>query len=42
VELDHQKNALVSLAVNGKILGEGQLVEIEGRMGVKILSWRGA
>ena len=42
VELDGAKNGVVSLAVNGKVLGEGQLVEVEGRLGVKILSWRGA
>jgi type III secretion protein Q len=41
VELDCQKTGLVMLAVNGKPLGQGQLVDIEGRLGVRILSWRG-
>lgn len=40
LDLDCDKSGLVSLAVNGKLLGEGRLVEIEGRLGVKILSWR--
>jgi flagellar motor switch/type III secretory pathway protein FliN len=42
VDLDCEKSGVVSLAVNGKVLGEGQLVEIDGRLGVKIVSWRGA
>ncbi len=42
LELDHQNNGQVSLAINGRILGEGQLVEIEGRLGVRISSWKGA
>jgi type III secretion system YscQ/HrcQ family protein len=42
LELDHQNNGQVSLAINGKILGEGQLVEIDGRLGVRISSWKGA
>jgi type III secretion system YscQ/HrcQ family protein len=41
VELDCEKTGLVVLAVNGKSLGQGQLVEVEGRLGVRILSWRG-
>lgn len=40
LELDHQNDGRVSLAINGKILGEGQLVEVEGRLGVRILAWR--
>jgi type III secretion system YscQ/HrcQ family protein len=42
LDLDCDKSGVVSLAVNGKVLGEGRLVEVEGRLGVKILSWRGA
>jgi type III secretion system YscQ/HrcQ family protein len=42
LELDRQNNGQVSLAVNGKVLGEGQLVEVEGRLGVRISSWKGA
>ena len=40
LDLDCEKSGVVSLAVNGSLLGEGSLVEIEGRLGVKILSWR--
>jgi flagellar motor switch/type III secretory pathway protein FliN len=25
--------------VNGKILGEGELVEVEGSLGVRVLGW---
>ena len=39
VELDKEKTEPVSLAVNGKILGSGELVEIDGRLGVKVLNW---
>ena len=42
LDLDCDKSGTVSLAVNGKVLGEGRLVEVEGRLGVKVLSWRGA
>jgi type III secretion system YscQ/HrcQ family protein len=42
LDLDCDKSGTVLLAVNGKVLGDGRLVEIEGRLGVKILSWRGA
>ena len=28
--------------VNGKILGEGELVEVEGNLAVKVLRWRTA
>ena len=41
VDLDCEKTGIVSLAVNGKVLGQGQLVDVEGRLGVRILSWRG-
>ena len=39
IELDCEKSESVQLAVNGKITGEGELVEIEGRIGVRILNW---
>ncbi len=39
VELDHEKSEPVQLAVNGKIVGAGELVEIEGRLGVRISNW---
>lgn len=41
VELDATANDPVRLAVNGRILGEGRLVEVEGRLGVRITGWRG-
>lgn len=40
VELDATRSDPVRLMVNGKILGEGELVEIEGNLGVKVLRWR--
>ena len=39
LELDHEKSEFVQLAVNGKIAGTGELVEIEGRLGVRISKW---
>jgi len=26
--------------VNGKILGEGELVDVEGKLAVKVLGWK--
>jgi flagellar motor switch/type III secretory pathway protein FliN len=40
LELDRENSGHVSLAVNGKIVGEGELVDVEGRLGVKILGWK--
>lgn len=40
VELDATRADPVRLMINGKILGEGELVEIEGNLGVKVLRWR--
>jgi len=40
VELDAAKSDPVRLMVNGKILGEGELVDVEGSLAVKILRWR--
>ena len=40
VELDAGKSDPVRLMVNGKILGEGELVEVEGNLAVKVLRWR--
>jgi flagellar motor switch protein FliN len=42
VELDRTKADPVQLAVNGKVVGTGELVQIEGKLGVKILQWSGA
>lgn len=39
VELDRDKSELVQLAVNGKIAGTAELVEIEGRLGVRVANW---
>jgi len=40
VELDTTKSDLVRIALNGKMAGTGELVEVEGRLGVRILAWR--
>ncbi len=42
IELDRAGTDPVRLAVNGKLVGEGELVEIDNKLGVKILSWKGA
>jgi type III secretion system YscQ/HrcQ family protein len=42
LELTSGKADPVSIAVNGKTIGKGQLVEIDGRLGVRILAWKGA
>ena len=39
LDLDRDPRAPVRLAVNGRVVGSGELVEIEGRLGVKILNW---
>lgn len=39
LDLDRDAGEPVRLAVNGRLVGTGELVEIEGRMGVRILSW---
>ncbi len=39
VEMHRDKSEMVQLAVNGKIAGAGELIEIEGRLGVRIFSW---
>ena len=40
VELDGTKSDPVRIALNGRIAGTGELVEVEGRLGVRILAWR--
>jgi type III secretion system YscQ/HrcQ family protein len=40
VELETLKSDPVRLMVNGKILGEGELVDVEGKLAVKVLGWR--
>ncbi len=42
IQLDRGKADPVRLAVNGRVVGEGELVEIDGKLGVKVLSWNGA
>ena len=38
LELSQKSTDPVDLVINGKNIGQGELVEIEGQMGVKILS----
>jgi type III secretion system YscQ/HrcQ family protein len=40
VELDGTKCDPVRIALNGRIAGTGELVEVDGRLGVRILAWR--
>jgi type III secretion system YscQ/HrcQ family protein len=40
IELEAGKSDPVRLMVNGKILGEGELVEVEGNLAVRVLRWR--
>lgn len=40
VELEAIKSDPVRLMVNGKILGDGELVDVEGKLAVKVLRWR--
>jgi type III secretion system YscQ/HrcQ family protein len=40
LELEATKADPVRLMVNGKILGEGELVEVEGNLAVRVLRWR--
>ena len=40
VDLEITKSDPVRLMVNGKILGEGELVEVEGKLAVKVLGWK--
>jgi type III secretion protein Q len=40
VELDGAKSEPVRIALNGKIAGFGELVEVGGKLGLRILSWK--
>ena len=42
VELDVPKSDPVRLMINGRILGEGELVDVEGKLAVKVLGWKAA
>lgn len=39
LDLDRDPRDPVRLAVNGRVIGTGELVEVEGRLGVRILEW---
>jgi type III secretion system YscQ/HrcQ family protein len=39
VDLERAEDAPVELAVNGKVMGRGELVRIEGQLGVKVIGW---
>ena len=39
LELGAGKADPVRLAINGKIVGQGELVEVDGKLGVRILKW---
>lgn len=41
IELAQTSSDPVELVVNGKSIGQGELVEIEGKIGVKVLSLLG-
>ena len=40
IELETREGEPVDLAVNGKQVGKGELVNVDGKLGVKILNWR--
>ena len=40
VELENRQGDAVGLAVNGKQVGRGELVDVDGKLGVRILNWR--
>jgi type III secretion system YscQ/HrcQ family protein len=39
IELGRGKNDPVYLAANGKLIGNGELVEVDGKLGVRITGW---
>jgi type III secretion protein Q len=39
IELDRGKSDSVHLAANGRVIGSGDLVELEGKLGVRIIEW---
>lgn len=39
LELDQPLDGVVKLALNGRLMGEGELVSLDGRLGVRILRW---
>ena len=42
LQLETKPEDLVDLIISGKSIGQGELVEIEGKLGVKIISLLGA
>jgi type III secretion protein Q len=42
IELTEDNSGAVQLMTNGKIMGTGELVEIDDRLGVQITQWRKA
>jgi type III secretion protein Q len=40
IQLDKQDLGAVQLVANGRVLGAGELVEIDDRLGVEITRWR--
>jgi type III secretion system YscQ/HrcQ family protein len=42
IQLDEERPGAVQLVTNGKVLGSGELVEIDNRLGVQITRWRKA
>ncbi len=40
VDLGRGEEDLVELAVNGKVMGSGELVRIDGQLGVRVLGWQ--
>jgi len=40
LELDAIKPDCVRLMINGKVIGEGELVDVEGKLAVRVLGWR--
>jgi type III secretion system YscQ/HrcQ family protein len=42
IQLDEEQPTAVQLVVNGRVLGAGELVEIDDRLGVQITRWRKA
>lgn len=42
LELDAIKPDSIRLMINGKVIGEGELVDVEGKLAVRVLGWRSA
>ncbi len=41
IELGRDESSPVQLALNGKLMGTGMLVRIEGHLGVRVVGWAG-